>query len=277
MHRYTGVAPRVSLHIPWDLVDDFGKLAAHAARPRRLDRRDQLQRLPGRRLQARLAHPRRPGGPPQGDRPPRRSASTSCARPARTDLKLWLPDGTNYPGQDDIRARQDRLAESLQQIYALLEPDQRMLLEYKFFEPSFYAMDIPDWGTSLRALPGAGRAGARRPRHRPPRARHQHRVHRRAAAARRPARRVRLQLALLRRRRPDGRLGRPVPAVPDHARDRRQRRAAARVRGQLHARPVPQHRAEDPRPDPVGDERPGGDGEGAARRPGGAGRGAAGR
>ena len=65
------------------------------------------------------------------------------------DLKIWLPDGTNYAGQDSLRDRQDRLADSLRQIYAALDDDQRLLLEYKFFEPYFYAMDIPDWGTSL--------------------------------------------------------------------------------------------------------------------------------
>ena len=65
------------------------------------------------------------------------------------DLKIWLPDGTNYAGQDSLRARQERLADSLAQIYAALDDDQRLLLEYKFFEPYFYAMDIPDWGTSL--------------------------------------------------------------------------------------------------------------------------------
>ena len=48
-----------------------------------------------------------------------------------------------------LRARQERLADSLAQIYAALDDDQRLLLEYKFFEPYFYAMDIPDWGTSL--------------------------------------------------------------------------------------------------------------------------------
>jgi hypothetical protein len=64
-------------------------------------------------------------------------------------LKLWFADGTNYPGQDDIRARQDRLAENLAAIYARLGPGQRMLLEYKLFEPSFYTTDVPDWGTSL--------------------------------------------------------------------------------------------------------------------------------
>jgi L-rhamnose isomerase/sugar isomerase len=65
------------------------------------------------------------------------------------DLKLWFADGTNYPGQDDIAARQDRLADALREVYARLAPGQRMLLEYKLFEPSFYTTDVPDWGTSL--------------------------------------------------------------------------------------------------------------------------------
>jgi L-rhamnose isomerase/sugar isomerase len=65
------------------------------------------------------------------------------------DLKLWFADGTNYPGQDDIADRQNRLAESLEQVYARLGDNQRMLLEYKFFEPAFYHTDVPDWGTSL--------------------------------------------------------------------------------------------------------------------------------
>jgi len=65
------------------------------------------------------------------------------------DLKLWFADGTNYPGQDDISARQDRLAEALAAVYSRLGPDQRLLLEYKLFEPSFYTTDVPDWGTSL--------------------------------------------------------------------------------------------------------------------------------
>jgi len=65
------------------------------------------------------------------------------------DLKLWFADGTNYPGQDDIAARQDRLAEALATVYERLGENQRMLLEYKLFEPSFYTTDVPDWGTSL--------------------------------------------------------------------------------------------------------------------------------
>jgi L-rhamnose isomerase/sugar isomerase len=65
------------------------------------------------------------------------------------DLKLWFSDGTNYPGQDDIRARQDRLAEALAAVYERLSGDQRLILEYKLFEPAFYTMDVPDWGTAF--------------------------------------------------------------------------------------------------------------------------------
>jgi L-rhamnose isomerase/sugar isomerase len=65
------------------------------------------------------------------------------------DLKLWFADGTNYPGQDSIRARQDRLAEALAATYERLGDDQRLILEYKLFEPAFYTMDVPDWGTSF--------------------------------------------------------------------------------------------------------------------------------
>jgi L-rhamnose isomerase/sugar isomerase len=148
VHRYTGVAPRVSLHIPWDLVDDYGKLASHAA-----DLGVEIGAINSNLFQD---DDYRLGSLTHADPAVRRKAVDHHAQcvevmnqTGSTDLKVWLPDGTNYPGQDDLRARQDRLADSLQQIYAMLGPDHRMLLEYKFFEPYFYAMDIPDWGTSL--------------------------------------------------------------------------------------------------------------------------------
>jgi L-rhamnose isomerase/sugar isomerase len=148
VHRYTGVAPRVSLHIPWDLVDDYGKLAAHAS--------DLGVRLGAINANLFQDDEYRLGSLTHADAAVRRKAidhHAQCIEVMRqtgsTDLKIWLPDGTNYPGQDDLRARQDRLADSLQQIYAMLDPGHRLLLEYKFFEPYFYAMDIPDWGTSL--------------------------------------------------------------------------------------------------------------------------------
>jgi L-rhamnose isomerase / sugar isomerase len=148
VHRYTGAAPRVSLHVPWDLVDDFSKLAAHAA-----DLGVSIGAINSNLFQdddyrlGSLTHP------DEAVRDKAIAHHAQCVDVMRatgsTDLKLWLPDGTNYAGQDDLRARQDRLADSLQQVYAMLEPGMRLLLEYKFYEPYFYAMDIPDWGTSL--------------------------------------------------------------------------------------------------------------------------------
>src|SRR5215204_4167733 len=72
------------------------------------------------------------------------------------DLKIWLADGTNYAGQGDLRGRQDRLAESLAEIYERIGPDQRLVLEYKFFEPAFYHTDVPDWGTSYAHVSALG-------------------------------------------------------------------------------------------------------------------------
>jgi L-rhamnose isomerase/sugar isomerase len=148
VHACTGVAPSVALHIPWDRVDDYAKLAAHAG-----DLGVRIGAINSNLFQdddyrlGSLTHP---------DRAVRNKAiahHAECVEVMRqtgsADLKLWLPDGTNYPGQDDLRARQGRLAESLAEIYALLGPHHRLLIEYKFFEPYFYAMDVPDWGTSL--------------------------------------------------------------------------------------------------------------------------------
>ena len=72
------------------------------------------------------------------------------ARKVGSDIiSLWLADGTNYPGQDDLRRRRRRLLDSLRAIYASLPAGMRLLIEYKFFEPAFYSTDLPDWGTSL--------------------------------------------------------------------------------------------------------------------------------
>jgi L-rhamnose isomerase/sugar isomerase len=148
VHRYTGAAPRVSLHIPWDKVEDYDKLASHAA--------DLGVRIGAINSNLFQDDDYRLGSLTHADKAVRDKAiahHAECVDIMRatgsTDLKLWLPDGTNYAGQDDLRGRQERLADSLQQIYAMLDPGHRLLLEYKFYEPYFYAMDIPDWGTSL--------------------------------------------------------------------------------------------------------------------------------
>ena len=83
----------------------------------------------------------------------RRSSTASSASRSRAEvgspaLSLWLADGTNYPGQDDLRGRRSRLLAGLEELYAALPGDLRLLIEYKFFEPAFYSTDLPDWGTA---------------------------------------------------------------------------------------------------------------------------------
>jgi L-rhamnose isomerase/sugar isomerase len=147
VHRLTGCCPSVALHIPWDAVDDYAALARYAEEqgirvgainPNLFG--DDAYRLGS------LCHP---------DRAVRERALAHCREcvdiaqeVGSTLISLWLADGTNYPGQDDLRARHARLLESLHDLYAALPPGMRLLVEYKFFEPAFYSTDLPDWGTA---------------------------------------------------------------------------------------------------------------------------------
>jgi len=148
VHAFTGVAPSVAVHIPWDKVDDYAALGAFAK-----EHGVSIGTVNSNVFQdndyklGSVCHP---------DPRIRRKAIAHLMEcvdimdaTGSRDLKLWFADGTNYPGQDDIAARQDRLAEALAEVYQRLAPGQRMLLEYKLFEPSFYTTDVPDWGTSL--------------------------------------------------------------------------------------------------------------------------------
>jgi L-rhamnose isomerase/sugar isomerase len=148
VHRFTGAAGSVSLHIPWDAVEDYGALAKHAA-----DHGVRIGMINSNTFQdddfklGSVCHPAASV---------RRKAIEhllACVdvmdATGSKDLKLWFADGLNYPGQDDLSARQDRLGDALREVYARLGDDQRMVLEYKFFEPAFYATDVPDWGTSF--------------------------------------------------------------------------------------------------------------------------------
>jgi L-rhamnose isomerase/sugar isomerase len=147
VHRVTGVAPSVALHIPWDAVDDYGALAKHAA--------EQGVRIGVINANVFQDDDYMLGSVTNPDPRVRRKALShllGCVdvmdATGSRDLKLWFADGTNYPGQDDIADRQQRLADALADVHARLSPDQRILLEYKLFEPSFYTMDVPDWGTA---------------------------------------------------------------------------------------------------------------------------------
>jgi L-rhamnose isomerase/sugar isomerase len=147
VHRYTGIAPSVALHIPWDKVDDYGQLAKHA--------RDEGIELGTINANVFQDDDYKLGSVCNPDPRVRRKALDHLLEcvdimdvTGSRDLKLWFADGTNYPGQDDLRDRQDRLAEALQATYERLGDDQRLVLEYKLFEPAFYHTDVPDWGTA---------------------------------------------------------------------------------------------------------------------------------
>jgi L-rhamnose isomerase/sugar isomerase len=148
VHRLTGICPSVAIHIPWDKVDDYGELKSYA---------ESL----GMRIGA--VNPNlfqeedyRLGSVCNPDPAVRRKATdhllecVEIAREVDSDiLSLWFADGTNYAGQDSFTERRGRMLECLAEAYGTMPEGMRMLLEYKFFEPTFYHTDLSDWGTAL--------------------------------------------------------------------------------------------------------------------------------
>ncbi len=147
VNRLTGAAPLVALHIPWDRVDDYEKLRIYAE-----DLGIGLGTINANTFQD---EDYKLGSLTHFDDRVRSKAIDhmyDCIGIMEeinsTDLKIWLADGTNYPGQGDFQDRQARLADSLRSVYERLGNNQRLILEYKFFEPAFYHTDVPDWGTA---------------------------------------------------------------------------------------------------------------------------------
>ncbi len=155
VHRLTGAAPRVGLHIPWDAVDDVAALGAHAA---------ELGLQIGTINPNLFQEPRyRLGSLANPDAGVRRAAVehvAECVRIAQAlggdAISLWLADGTSYAGQDDLTARRARLLDALGEVYAGLPEPLELLVEYKLFEPAFYMTDLADWGSALLACQRLG-------------------------------------------------------------------------------------------------------------------------
>jgi L-rhamnose isomerase/sugar isomerase len=148
VHRLTGTAGAVALHFPWDAVDDHSALREHIeSRGLRVGAINaNLFQDPDYKLGS-VTHP---------DAAVRDKAVEHllecveiATRLGASAQSLWLADGTNYPGQDDLRDRRRRLLDSLGRVYAELPPEQELLVEYKLFEPAFYATDLADWGSAL--------------------------------------------------------------------------------------------------------------------------------
>ncbi|MDQ0897105.1 MULTISPECIES: L-rhamnose isomerase [unclassified Paenibacillus] len=148
VHKLTGVCPSVAIHIPWDKVDDYAKLRQHASdlgvsigavNPNLFQEDDYIF-----------------GSVTNSNEAIRRKATDhllECVDIAKTVgsdvLSLWFADGSNYPGQVDIRARKTWMYEALKEMYGAMTPTMRMLIEYKFYEPAFYHTDLADWGMAF--------------------------------------------------------------------------------------------------------------------------------
>jgi L-rhamnose isomerase/sugar isomerase len=148
VHKLTGICPSVAVHIPWDKVDDYSKLKSHAeslgvrigAVNPNLFQEDEYMF----------------GSVTNADPAVRRKATdhllecVDIAKEVGSDiLSLWFADGTNYPGQADLRKRKHWMYEALAEMYKAMTPSMRMLIEYKFFEPAFYHTDLADWGMAF--------------------------------------------------------------------------------------------------------------------------------
>ena len=155
VHRLTGIAPSVALHIPWDKVDDYAAMSAYAQ---------------GRGIEIGAINPNlfqdeayKLGSIANPDERVREKAIAhllECVQimgwTGSKELSLWFADGTNYAGQDDFRARKGRVRDALRRVHDALPDGCRMLVEYKFFEPAFYFTDLFDWGAALVQCQAAG-------------------------------------------------------------------------------------------------------------------------
>ena len=158
VHRLTGVCPAIALHVLWDLPNGLGDIA----------RVQQMARTHG--LRAGSINPNvfqdqsyKYGSLGNPDPEVRKSAlghileSVEIARNLGSrDLSLWFGDGSNYPGTQNIRHRRRWFIEGLRATHDALDSNQRMLVEYKPFEPAFYHTDIADWGMALEYARSAG-------------------------------------------------------------------------------------------------------------------------
>lgn len=153
VHRLTGIAPSIALHIPWDAPDRSLAGSYPAMKQYAMEKGIALGAINPNLFQdadymlGSIAHP---------DADIRKKAMHhihECieimVQTGSRDLSLWFADGTNYAGQDDIRARKRRVRDALQETHDALPDDKRMLVEYKFFEPAFYFTDLFDWGAAL--------------------------------------------------------------------------------------------------------------------------------
>jgi L-rhamnose isomerase/sugar isomerase len=158
VHSLTGVCPSLALHVLWDFPDGLGSVAQvarlanqYGIRPGAINPnlfQDQMYKF---------GSFGNPDAHIRGQALQHSKDSIAIARELKSrDISFWLADGSNYPGSAHIRHRKQFLDECFKDCHAELSPEQRMLIEYKPFEPAFYHTDIADWGMALLFCKKAG-------------------------------------------------------------------------------------------------------------------------
>jgi L-rhamnose isomerase/sugar isomerase len=160
VQQLSTVTPRVSPHFPWDCVEDYAGLREEAeSLGLGFDaiNSNTFQDQPGQ------ARSYATGSLTSTDKATREQAiqhNIDCIEIGRQlgsrDLTVWIGDGTNFAGQQDLSRQLDRYLDSAAQIYAALPDGWRMLIEHKMYEPAFYATVIADWGSSILAAQELG-------------------------------------------------------------------------------------------------------------------------
>ena len=158
VHTLTGACPSLALHVLWDLPGGIGDVA-------RVQALEQQHGVRAGAINPNLFQDQRYKHGSVGNPDPAVRAealahlreSVDIARELGSrDISLWFADGSNYPGTQHIRKRKHWFAEALGMVHERLAPTQRLLVEYKPFEPAFYHTDIADWGMALLLARDAG-------------------------------------------------------------------------------------------------------------------------
>src|SRR5216683_7611318 len=158
VHALTGACPTLALHVLWDLPNgaaDCAKVQAmaaeHGLRPGSINPnvfQDQNYKYGS------------IGNPDASIRRKALDHILDCVAIAEAlgcrDITPWFADGSNYPGTQSIRNRIGYFEEGLKKVHEALRPGQRLLIEYKPFEPAFYHTDIADWGMAFLLAKAAG-------------------------------------------------------------------------------------------------------------------------
>ena len=158
VHRYTGCCPTVAVHVLWDFpagMEDVKGVRATAAKYG-----VRVGAINPNVFQDQIYKHGSLGSPD----PAARAAATEhmldsvkiATATGSRDISLWFADGSSYPGTANIRQRKAWFEEGLRRVHDAMTPDQRMLVEYKPFEPAFYHTDIADWGMALLLAKSAG-------------------------------------------------------------------------------------------------------------------------